>query len=123
MLIVSLDRDLGSSRLLSFSSTLATVGGSQYPMPNGSLRSRSCALYRPDERDDGVWETLNRLININVTVDYISPRTGRQCTIQTRLLDFFHTDDDDAGNPTVRYRVPQEFSLVLARSNHWDFID
>jgi hypothetical protein len=52
-------------------------------------------------------------MNIIVTVHYIS-RSGQQCTIQTRLLEFFHMDDDAGGNPIVPYRIPQEVGLVLA---------
>jgi hypothetical protein len=71
------------------------------------------------ESNDQVRQNLHRLMDVKVMVHYTSPRTGLPRTLETRLLDFIDTDDEDSNGATVQYGIPKKLRNVLARSNRW----
>jgi hypothetical protein len=64
------------------------------------------------QTDESVRESLKRLLNITVTVEYRSSRPGRRTT-RSHLLEFIETRDADSSNSSVRYRIPKELRLVM----------
>jgi hypothetical protein len=82
------------------------------------------ALRRPASRhesNDRLRESLRRLRRTEVRVTYISARTGKRRTMETHLLEFTDTDDDevDVANATLQFGIPKRLRLILARSNRW----
>ena len=81
------------------------------------------ALRRPASRhesNDRIRESLRRLRRTDVKVTYISMRTGKRRTMETHLLEFTDTDDDDENeSATLQFGIPKRLRLILARSNRW----
>ena len=71
------------------------------------------------ESNDRVRESLRRLRRTEVKVTYISARTGRQRIMETHLLEFTDTDDEEASDATVQFGIPKRLRIVLAKSNRW----
>jgi hypothetical protein len=81
----------------------------------GSLR-RNLSKH---ESNDRVRESLRRLRRTEVKVTYVSPRTGRKRVMETHLLEFTDTDEEESNEATVQFGIPKRLRLVLARSNRW----
>ena len=80
------------------------------------------ALRRPASRhesNDRIRESLRRLRRTEVKVTYISARTGKSRTMETHLLEFTDTDDDESETATLQFGIPKRLRLILARSNRW----
>ena len=81
------------------------------------------ALRRPASRhesNDRIRESLRRLRRTEVRVTYISMRTGKRRTMETHLLEFTDTDDEDENeSATLQFGIPKRLRLILARSNRW----
>lgn len=71
------------------------------------------------ESNDAVRASLDKLRRVEVTLHYISPRTGNPRTLKTNLLEFTDTDDEDRDGATVMFGIPKKLRLALARSNRW----
>ena len=71
------------------------------------------------QSNDRLKESLRRLRRTEVKVRYISPRTGKPRTMETHLLEFTDTDDDDKADGTLQFGFPKRLRQVLARSNRW----
>src|ERR1017187_2294060 len=71
------------------------------------------------ESNDRVRECLRRLRRTEVKVTYISPRTGKRRVMETHLLEFTDTDEEESNEATVQFGIPKRLRLVLARSNRW----
>jgi hypothetical protein len=70
------------------------------------------------ESNDRVRGSLDKLMNIQVVVHYLSGR-GEPRTMRTHLLEFTDTDDRDGENATIRFGIPNKLRAALARSNRW----
>lgn len=70
------------------------------------------------ESNDRVRASLDKLMNIQVVVHYLSGR-GEPRTMKTHLLEFTDTDDKDGDSATVRFGIPNKLRAALARSNRW----
>jgi len=70
------------------------------------------------ESNDRVRASLDKLMNIQVVVHYLSGRSGPR-TMKTHLLGFADTDDKDGDSATVRFGIPNKLRAALARSNRW----
>lgn len=70
------------------------------------------------ESNDRVRASLNKLMNIQVIVHYLSGR-GEPRTMRTHLLEFTDMDDRDGDNATIRFGIPNKLRAALARSNRW----
>ena len=80
------------------------------------------ALRRPSSRhesNDRIRESLRRLRRTEVKVTYISARTGKRRTMETHLLEFTDTDEDESDTATLQFGIPKRLRLILARSNRW----
>lgn len=80
------------------------------------------ALRRPaskHESNDRIRESLRRLRRTEVKVTYISARTGKRRTMETNLLEFTDTDDEENEAATLQFGIPKRLRLILARSNRW----
>ncbi len=81
------------------------------------------SLRRPASRhesNDRIRESLRRLRRTDVKVTYISMRTGKRRTMETHLLEFTDTDDEDENeSATLQFGIPKRLRLILARSNRW----
>jgi len=71
------------------------------------------------ESNDRIRESLRRLRRTEVTVRYISARTGKPRKLETSLLEFTDTDEEDSSDATVQFSIPNRLRLILARSNRW----
>jgi hypothetical protein len=71
------------------------------------------------ESNDRIRESLRRLRRTEIKVTYISARTGKRRTMETHLLEFTDTDEDESKDATVQFGIPKRLRLVLARSNRW----
>jgi hypothetical protein len=71
------------------------------------------------ESNDRVRESLRRLRRTEVKVHYLSPRTGKWRVLETHLLAFTDTDEEDSGDATVQFEIPRRLRQILARSNRW----
>lgn len=71
------------------------------------------------ESNDRIRESLKRLRRTEVRVNYISARTGLPRTMETHLLDFTDTDDEDTPNATLQFGFPKRLRAVMVRSNRW----
>ena len=71
------------------------------------------------ESNDRVRESLRRLRRTEVKVTYVSARTGKKRIMETHLLEFTDTDEEDSGLATVQFGIPKRLRVVLAKSNRW----
>lgn len=71
------------------------------------------------ESNDRVRESLRRLRRTEVKVRYISPRTGKPRVLETNLLEFTDTDEEDSSDATVQFSIPNRLRQVLVNSNRW----
>jgi hypothetical protein len=72
------------------------------------------------ESNDRIRESLRRLRRAEVKVTYISMRTGKRRTMETHLLEFTDTDDDESDSAaTLQFGIPKRLRTILARSNRW----
>jgi hypothetical protein len=71
------------------------------------------------ESNDRVRESLRRLRRTEVKVTYISARTGKQRVMETHLLEFTDTDEEESKDATVQFGIPKRLRVVLAKSNRW----
>jgi hypothetical protein len=90
--------------------------------PDGEWEISLAALRRPGSRhesNDRLRESLRRLRRTEVKVTYISGRTGKRRTMESHLLEFTDTDDDESDSATLQFGIPKRLRLILARSNRW----
>lgn len=80
-----------------------------------SLR-RECSRH---ESNDRIRDSLRRIRRTEVTIRYISPRTGRPRILETNLLTFTDTDEEDSSEATIEYSIPKRLRVILERSNRW----
>jgi Initiator Rep protein, WH2/Initiator Replication protein, WH1 len=71
------------------------------------------------ESNDRLRESIRRIRRVEVKVTYVSARTGEVRTLETNLLEFTDTSDDDSSGATVQFGIPKRLRQVLARSNRW----
>jgi hypothetical protein len=71
------------------------------------------------ESNDRVRESLRRLRRTEVKVTYVSVRTGKRRVMETHLLEFTDTDEEEYSEATVQFGIPKRLRQVLARSNRW----
>jgi hypothetical protein len=71
------------------------------------------------ESNDRIRASLRRLRRTEVVVSYVSLRTGRRRRLETNLLEFTDTDEEDTPASTVQYSIPKRLRLILVRSNRW----
>ncbi len=71
------------------------------------------------ESNDRVRESLRRLRRTEVKVTYVSARTGKQRVMETHLLEFTDTDEEESSDATVQFGIPKRLRVVLAKSNRW----
>ena len=71
------------------------------------------------ESNDRLRESLRRLRRTDVKVTYISSRTGKRRTMESHLLEFTDTDDEESDSATLQFGIPKRLRLILARSNRW----
>jgi plasmid replication initiation protein len=71
------------------------------------------------ESNDRVRESLRRLRRTEVKVTYLSARTGKQRVMETHLLEFTDTDEEESSDATVQFGIPKRLRVVLAKSNRW----
>ena len=69
--------------------------------------------------NDRIRESMRRIRKVDVKVSYISPRTNERRTLETHLLDFTDTSDEDGASATVQFGIPKRLRMILARSNRW----
>jgi plasmid replication initiation protein len=71
------------------------------------------------ESNDRVRESLRRLRRTEVKVTYVSARTGKSRVMETHLLEFTDTDEEESRDATVQFGIPKRLRVVLAKSNRW----
>jgi plasmid replication initiation protein len=71
------------------------------------------------ESNDRIRESLRRLRRTEVKVSYISARNGKRRILETHLLSFTDTDEENSSDATVQFEIPKRLRLILARSNRW----
>jgi hypothetical protein len=69
--------------------------------------------------NDRIRESIRRIRRVEVKVTYVSARTNEPRTLETHLLDFTDTSDEDGASATVQFGIPKRLRMVLARSNRW----
>ena len=89
--------------------------GAQWEVTLASLR-RAASKH---ESNDRIRESLRRLRRTEVTVRYISARTGKPRKLETYLLSFTDTDEENTSDATVQFSIPDPLRLILVRSNRW----
>jgi hypothetical protein len=90
--------------------------------PDAEWEVSLAALRRPASRhesNDRIRESLRRLRRTEVKVTYISARTGKRRVMETHLLEFTDTDEDEGDAATLQFGIPKRLRLILARSNRW----
>jgi hypothetical protein len=69
--------------------------------------------------NDRIRESMRRIRRVEVKVTYVSARTNEPRTLETHLLDFTDTSDEDSSTATVQFGIPKRLRMILARSNRW----
>jgi hypothetical protein len=69
--------------------------------------------------NDRVRDSLNKLMKVELTVNYIEKSSGRPKILKTHLLEFIVTDQEDDNTSSFEYGIPNKLRLVLANSNRW----
>ena len=90
-------------------------------LPDAEWEITFAEIRRPlskHESNDRVRASLDKLMNIQVVVHYLSGR-GEPRTMKTHLLEFTDTDDRDSDNASVMFGIPKKLRAALARSNRW----
>lgn len=100
---------------LAHESERLTEADAEWEITLSSLRRASSK----HESNDRVRESLRRLRRTEVKVTYVSARTGKRRIMETHLLEFTDTDEDDSNDATVQFGIPNRLRLVLGRSNRW----
>jgi hypothetical protein len=89
--------------------------GASWEVTFASLRRASSK----HESNDRIRESLRRLRRTEVAVRYISAKDGRPRKLETSLLTFTDTSEDDSNAATIVFSIPDPLRLVLVRSNRW----
>jgi hypothetical protein len=72
------------------------------------------------ESNDRVRDSLNRLLDVKVTVPYRDSDTGEERIVVTHLFDFFDLPaKEDNAAAIVRYGLPRKLQPIITRSEHW----
>jgi hypothetical protein len=67
-----------------------------------------------------VYDSVDRLLRIVVTVPLPDSKTGEPRFLKTHLFDFFNLSADESSErATVRFGLPARLQPILARSNRW----
>ena len=54
-----------------------------------------------------------------MVIRYVSQRTGKPRILETNLLTFTDTDEEDSPEATIEYSIPKRLRVILERSNRW----
>jgi Initiator Replication protein, WH1/Initiator Rep protein, WH2 len=68
--------------------------------------------------NDRIKESIRRIRRVEVKISYVSP-SGEPRTLESNLLNFTDTSDEDSPNATVQFGIPKRLRQILARSNRW----
>jgi hypothetical protein len=71
------------------------------------------------ESNDRIRASLRRIRRTEVVIRYISQRTGKPRILETNLLTFTDTDEEDSAEATIEYSIPKRLRVILERSNRW----
>jgi hypothetical protein len=72
------------------------------------------------ESSDRLRLSLDRLLQIIVTVPYVHKQTGEERFLKTHLFDFFDcTSNTGTAAATLRFGLPKELQPILAMSGKW----
>jgi Initiator Replication protein len=85
--------------------------GARWEVPMAELR------FSMHDSNDRLRQSLRRLLAVSVDVTYYDPQVGTDVVLQTHLFESFVTPR--SGNAAVRYSMPSDLCLVLARSARW----
>jgi hypothetical protein len=77
---------------------------------------RECSRH---ESNDRIRDSLRRIRRTEVVIRYISARTGKARILETNLLTFTDTDEEDSSEATIEYSIPKRLRVILERSNRW----
>ena len=92
-----------------------TEADAEWVVTLASLR-RECSRH---ESNDRIRASLRRIRRSEVIIRYISPRTGKARILETNLLTFTDTDEEDSNEATIEYSIPKRLRAILERSNRW----
>ena len=68
--------------------------------------------------NDRIKESIRRIRRVEVKISYLSSE-GEPRTLESNLLNFTDTSDEDSPNATVQFGIPKRLRQILARSNRW----
>jgi Initiator Replication protein len=71
------------------------------------------------ESNDRIRSSLRRIRRTEVVIRYISQRTGKPRILETNLLTFTDTDEEDSPEATIEFSIPKRLRVILERSNRW----
>src|SRR3954452_354743 len=71
------------------------------------------------ESNDRIRASLRRIRRTEVVIRYVSQRTGKPRILETNLLTFTDTDEEDSPEATIEYSIPKRLRVILERSNRW----
>jgi hypothetical protein len=86
--------------------------GARWEMPLSAIRS---SLH---ESNDRLRQSLRRILTVAVDVTYLDPQMG-PAVLQTHLFESFVTPAVGSTAAVVRFAIPDDLRLVLARSSRW----
>ena len=70
------------------------------------------------ESNDRIKESIRRIRRVEVKIAYTST-SGEARVLESNLLNFTDTSEDDTPNATVQFGIPKRLRMILARSNRW----
>jgi hypothetical protein len=86
----------------------------KWEIPMAALRA---SRHKGNER---VYDSLDRLMRVVVTVPLPDRKTGEPRILKTHLFDFFDLSADETSErATVRFGLPEQLQPILAGSNRW----
>jgi hypothetical protein len=68
--------------------------------------------------NDRIKESIRRIRRVEVKIAYTTPE-GENRVLESNLLNFTDTSEDDHPGATVQFGIPKRLRLILARSNRW----
>jgi Initiator Replication protein len=68
--------------------------------------------------NDRIKESIRRIRRVEVKIAYATPE-GEKRVLESNLLNFTDTSEDDHPGATVQFGIPKRLRLILARSNRW----
>jgi hypothetical protein len=68
--------------------------------------------------NDRIKESIRRIRRVEVKIAYTTPE-GENRVLESNLLNFTDTSEDDHPGATVQFGIPKRLRLILVRSNRW----